>query len=238
MPSDIGFSYILILLLSCLEFYFHYHFINYIRKDLTQKQKAHILSIKSSLTLLLVGLYYNYYYFTSNFNEESFFSILEKKDSINFGKLVVLYFTAYLLMDIFIGNKEYPEYMKSLSGNIHHTVYTIVNMLSLYIGVFPIYLLHMVSEIPTFLLSLGSFDSYFRNDSLFGVTFFITRIVYHIILTWIFRKYSPIFLISLTALGLHLYWFHSWCKKYGSSLLLGKTKKVNKKVNKKSKQKK
>ena len=96
----------------------------------------------------------------------------------------------------------------------------------------------MISEIPTFLLSLGSFDSYFRNDSLFGITFFITRIIYHIILTWIFRKHSSVLFISLSALGLHLYWFYTWFKKYGSSLIFKKKEpsskiKIIKKVNKK-----
>lgn len=222
MINGVTFSYILILFLSCIEFYFHYYFINYIRKDLTQKQKAYILTIKSSLTLLLIGLYYNYHYFSSGFNELRFFNILEEKDSMNFGKLVVLYFTAYLLMDIYIGSKEYPEYMKTLSGNFHHSIYTIVNIISLYIGVFPIYLLHMTSELPTFLLALGSFDSYFRNDSLFGATFFSTRIVYHMILTYIFRHYTPVFYLSLAALTLHIYWFSGWWKKYGSCLILGK----------------
>lgn len=226
MTTGVGFSYLIILLLCCLEFFFHYRLINHIRKDLTQKQKAHILSIKSSLTLLLIGVYYNYYYFSSNFNEESFMNILEQKDSMNFGKLVVLYFTAYLLTDIYIGNKEYPEYMNSLSGNFHHAIYTVINLLSLYIGVFPIYLLHFVSEIPTFLMSFGAFDSAYRNDSLFGATFFTTRILYHIFLTYVFRHHSLIFFLSLAALSLHIYWFYGWVTKYGSSLkLCGKKRK-------------
>lgn len=208
-------SYILILLLSCIEYYFHYYFINYIRKNLTKKQKAYILSIKSSLTLLLIGIYYNYYYFTSNCNEQEFFNILEEKDSMNLGKIIIIYFTAYLLMDMYIGHTEYPEYMKSLSGNFHHMCYTIVNIISLYVGVFPIYILHFLSELPTFLLGIGSFDSSFRNDELFGATFFSTRIVYHIVLTYIFRKNSIILYASLAALVLHIFWFSNWFKKYG-----------------------
>ena len=228
MSSGVAFSYILILFLSCIEYYFHYKFINYIRPDLTTKQKAYILSIKSSLTLFLVGLYYNYQYFSSGFNVEKFFNVLEEKDSMNFGKLVVLYFSAYLLMDIYIGNKEYPEYMKSLSGNFHHGVYTFVNMLSLYIGIFPIYLLHMLSELPTFILAIGSFDSSLRNNNLFGITFFLTRIGYHILLTYIFRNNSYIYYLSLAALGLHIYWFYGWIKKYGKEFFTQKKEKKRK----------
>jgi len=122
MSAGIGFSYILIFLLSCIDYYFHYKFINYIKKDLTKKQKAHILSIKSSLTLFLIGIFFNYYYFSSGCNQEKFFTVLEEEDTLNFGKLVVLYFAGYLLTDIWVGHQDYPEYMKSLSGNFHHIV--------------------------------------------------------------------------------------------------------------------
>ena len=222
VSSGVGFSYVLIFLLSCMDYYFHYRFINYLKKDLTEKQKAYILSIKSSLTLFLIGIYYNYHYFTSGFNQEKFFDILHKDDTLNLGKFVVLYFSAYLLMDIVIGNKEYPSYMKSISGNLHHAIYTFVNIISLYIGVFPIYLLHMLSELPTFLMAIGSFDSSFRSDSLFGLTFFLTRIVYHIVLTYIFRKNTAIFYLSMAALSLHMYWFYGWIKKYAVQMVFGK----------------
>lgn len=223
--SGVGFSYVLILLLCCLEFYFHYYFITSIKTDLTKKQKAYIMSIKSSLTLFFVGIYYNYYYLSSGLNSDTFYSILNEKDSMNFGKLVVLYFTAYLLMDIYIGNKEYPEYMKTLAGNIHHSIYILINMLSLYVGDFPIYLLHFLSELPTFILGLGSFDESFRNNSLFGATFFSTRILYHIFLTYLFRNNKLVFYGSLIALSLHIYWFYGWYTKYGHSLIFGKNSK-------------
>lgn len=243
---SIQFSYILIFILSCIDYYFHYRFINYIKKDLTKKQKAYILSIKSSLTLFLIGVYFNYYYFSSRFSQEKFLNILEEKDSLNFGKFVVLYFTAYLLMDIWVGNNEYPEYMTSLSGNFHHTIYIGVSLLSLYTDLYPLFLLHMMSELPTFLLSIGSFDSSLRNDNLFGATFFLTRIVYHIILTTIFKlKSNMIFGFSLASLGLHIYWFYGWFKKYGLKIFkqtttkikdnsYDNTKKNNKTINKKS----
>lgn len=207
--------YTTILLLFCMEYFLHYKFVNTIRPDLSEKQKAYVLSIKSSLAMFLIGIYFNYHYFTSKFDEEEFFSILNKKGSLNFGKVVVLYFTAFLIMDVYVGSKEYPKYMKSLSGNIHHGVYTFINVLSLYIGVYPLYLLNMLSEAPTFLLAVGNFDSTLRDDNFFGATFFLTRIVYHVILMWLFRKHSLLLCISLAALCLHIYWFSGWLKKYG-----------------------
>lgn len=218
MSPGTGFSYVLIFILGCVDYYFHYRFINYLKKDLTKKQKAYIMSIKSSLTMFLIGVYFNYFYFSSGFSHERFLTILEEKDTLNFGKLVVIYFASYLLTDVYVGNLEYPEYMKSLSGNFHHTMYIGVSLLSLYTGLYPLYLLHMMSELPSFLLSIGSFDSSLRNDNWFGLTFFSTRILYHLILTIIFRQNRLLLGISLAALGLHVYWFYGWYKKYGKKL--------------------
>ena len=228
-------NYIIILILGCIDYFFHYKFITYIRKDLTEKQKSQILSIKSSLTLFLIGIYFNYFYFTSGFNEEKFFNILNEKNNLDFGILIILYFTAYLLTDMFIGYFEYPEQMQSISGNFHHKCYTIVNMLSLYFGLYPLYLLHLISELPSFLLSIGSFDNDFRNDALFGTTFFMTRIVYHIYLTYTFRKHSILFYLSLAALCLHAYWFYGWWNKYSHTLFKKEKKHSLKKNLKKNK---
>ena len=207
-----------ILCIFCIEYLLHYKLINCIKPNLTLKQKAYILSIKSSLSMLLIGLYFNYYFICAGFNETKFFNILDQTDSLNFGKIMVLYFTAYLLMDVFIGKSEYPSFMKSLSGNFHHCVYICVNLLSLYKGVYPIYLLFMLSEAPTFLLSIGTFDDKLRNDALFGIIFFITRIVFQIIVTLIFRKHTLLVGISFAALALHVYWFSQWYKKYGKHI--------------------
>jgi hypothetical protein len=187
--------------------------------------------------MLLIGIYYNYHYFTSKFNKADFFNILEKKGSLDFGKIIVLYFTAYLIMDIFIGSQDYATSMKSLSGYFHHTVYTLINMLSLNIGMFPMYFLHMLSELPTLLLSIGSFDSSLRDDNLFGLTFFITRIVYHIILTWMFRDNTVILSLSLATLGMHIYWFSGWIKKYFLTDELKKQKEKQKEKQQTQKQK-
>lgn len=207
-------GYGLILAFFCMEYHIFYKGILTLKPDLTEKQKSWIMSIKSSLIMFLIGVYYNYHCFSNNFNEESFYNVLDSNGGVSFGKIIVLYFTAYLIMDVYIGNKEYHNHMKSLSGYFHHSIYIVVNIVSLYFGVFPLYLLHMLSELPTFLLAIGSFDSSLRNDDVFGATFFTTRIVYHIFLTWLFRRHSLLFYCSLSALGLHCYWFSLWAQKY------------------------
>lgn len=210
--------YTTILLFFCMEYFLHYKYVNVIKPGMTEKQRAHILSIKNSLSMLLIGIYFNYYYFTSKFNEDAFYNILEEKGSLSFGKVIVLYFTAYLIMDVYIGSTEYPSFMNSLSGNLHHVIYSCVNVISLYIGVYPLYLVMMLSELPTLILSIGRFDEKLRDDNLFGITFFLTRIVYHIILTWMFRGHKVFLGISLAALSLHIYWFYGWVTKYYAPL--------------------
>lgn len=214
MNTELVLVYSIILIFFCLEFFLHYKFVNTICPDLTEKQKAYILSIKSSLSMFLIGLYFNYHYFTSKCNESLFFENLESKGGMNFGKIIVLYFTAYLIMDLYLGHYDYRKYMDNLSGYFHHVIYSFINILALYTGVFHVYLLHMLSELPTFIMAIGQFDPKFRNDNLFGLTFFLTRILYHIFLTWTFRDNTMILGLSLASLGLHLFWFKGWFTKY------------------------
>ena len=214
MSIEVVLVYTIILIFFCLEFFLHYTFVNTIRPDLKEKQRAYILSIKSSLSMVLIGIYFNYHYFTSKCNETLFFENLESKGGMDFGKVIALYFTAYLIMDLYIGHYDYRKYMGSLSGYFHHTVYSIINILALYTGIFHVYFLHMLSELPTFLMAIGQFDPKYRNDNLFGLTFFLTRILYHIFLTWTFRHNTLILSLSLAALGLHIYWFKGWFTKY------------------------
>lgn len=214
MNIEVVLVYSIILIFFCLEFFLHYKFVNTINPDLTEKQRAYILSIKSSLSMFLIGVYFNYHYFTSKCNESLFFDNLESKGGMDFGKVIALYFTAYLIMDLYIGHYDYRKYMDSLSSYFHHIVYSIINILALYTGIFHVYFLHMLSELPTFIMAIGQFDTNYRNDNLFGLTFFLTRILYHIFLTWTFRHNTLILGLSLAALCLHIYWFKGWFTKY------------------------
>jgi len=215
IPMEI-LGYTSLFILFCIDYLVHYKYITS-NFSLDEKQRAHILSTKNSLTMFLVGIYFNYYYFTSKFNETGFLGILETTDSKPFGKVLVLYFAAYLVMDIYIGNAEYHSFMNNITGYFHHTVYSVISAVSLMINIYPMYLLHMVSELPTFLLSVSKLDAGLRDDSLFGAAFFTTRIAYHVLLTFLFRKHTLFFTVSLLALGLHSFWFYKWYIKYAGA---------------------
>lgn len=206
----------------CLEYYYYYKLINKLHKNkLTEKQKSYILSLKNSITMTLASVFYIYLFINSSFK------LSLNKDNTIFGNLLVLYFIAYLFMDLFIGIFEYPKCIELLSGYIHHSSYILISSLAIYYdNVLFIFMLAMFEELPTFLLALGSFNKSFRNDKLFGITFFMTRIVYHSILLFLFKNNNLVFYVGSASLILHLFWFKNWWFKYGNKIFIKKKKLV------------
>ena len=82
----------------------------------------------------------------------------------------------------------------------------------------------MIEEFPTMFLSTGSYNKELRKDNIFGITFLLTRILYHIYLTWKFRSNSMFLILGLLSLGLHTYWFKNWFVKYIWNKYIKKTK--------------
>jgi len=71
-------------------------------------------------------------------------------------------------------------------------------------------------EIPTFILAVGSLYPTRRSDWLFGLTFFITRICYHLLLfllVWEIKSPRlPVWVVVAVTFSLHIYWFVLWVK--------------------------
>ncbi|NBO99354.1 MAG: hypothetical protein EBU90_04400 [Proteobacteria bacterium] len=74
----------------------------------------------------------------------------------------------------------------------------------------------MLEELPTVFLSIGSYNQRYRKDYTFGITFLLTRILFHAFL--IYKTYQNGSLLvsglALLVLTLHTYWFYGWLKKY------------------------
>jgi len=201
----------------------HYALFNTIKRNtrLTEKQQAYILSIKSSLVLFILSLYSNYKFFQSGFDFSKFHDLSDNTQRL-LEQISVIFLASYLVMDTYLGNKFYHSYMTNLSGYPHHIIYTVISCICLYSGWYPLFLLYLVAELPTFILAIGSFNKRYRNDNLFGFTFLSTRILYHIFLTYKlinhtrFSVWSRFLLTSLASLILtvHLHWFRTWVKKY------------------------
>lgn len=202
---------LLIFTLFCVDYYYIYY--NSIRNNkLNERQRAYIMSIKSSITLSILSIYFNIKYFSGGDFNDCDYKVLH---------IGILNLIAYFFMDCVVGRKEYNKYLLSLSGYIHHIVYIVVSIICIKFNIILPYMLFLIEEIPTLILSLGKFNNNFRFDKLFGVTFFLTRIVYHIFLITMTYNYHILFpILGTLALGLHTYWFKNWITKY--TLLLKK----------------
>jgi hypothetical protein len=199
--------YIASFLYSLVDYTVFYYTTSYLL-PLNIKQKAHICSFKSSITMFTAGVYYNYlyYFYPESFNDTNTFDI---------GKKTVINFIGYLFTDSVLGTIEYPRHFTFLAGNIHHKFYIGVSIIALYSNKYNVYLMFMVSELPTILLNAGSINPQYRNDKAFGATFFITRIVYHFWLCYTWYNTHAIApyacILSSTA---HTFWFINWALKY------------------------
>lgn len=197
----------------CIDNYNSFYLICDKHKYITQKQIAFILSLKSSIILFVFSLFFNYKLFKYNYDVNLYVQNLSSEVDL-FAQLVITFFTAYLVTDIIIGYFYYHQYMLPISGYLHHFIYIMLNALSFYINLYPIYILFLSEELPTILLSLGSYNEIYRNDMIFGTTFFLTRILYHMFLSYVFRKSYIILFFSILVLPVHLFWFKGWVNKY------------------------
>jgi hypothetical protein len=181
--------------------------------ELSERQRAHILSIKASTTLFLLSIYFNYKFIKSGLNTDAYTSSLTTGDHFLL-QLSVLNLISYLLTDCYVGYKKYHKYMCTLSGYTHHIAYTFISIFALYIDVSGLYFLFMIEELPTIFLSSGNYNRSIRQDNVFGLTFFTTRILYHAYLTWKFSFNKMFLFLGILSFMLHGYWFKAWFTKY------------------------
>jgi hypothetical protein len=138
------------------------------------------------------------------------------------------FFLAYLILDLVLGSIYYPKHIDPLSGYFHHIVYIGIFGSWLYYGMAIPACLTFFEEIPTVVLSLGHVYPQYRNDAIFGISFFFIRIVYHGYLVGVIlvaKRLQPLLLYpSYLAMLMHLYWFFTWFRKYGLPM-------INKKIN-------
>jgi hypothetical protein len=199
--------------LFCMDYYFMYSDTIKRNPEITEKQKAYILSIKASTTLFLISIYFNYKFIASGFDVDLYTSRLNSNDNFML-ELSVFNLISYLIMDCYVGYNKYHKYMCTLSGYTHHIVYTFVSIIALYKNVPGFYFLFMIEELPTIFLSSGNYNKGLRQDNIFGLTFFLTRLLYHGYLTWKFSFNKMFLIFGALSFGLHSYWFKNWFTKY------------------------
>jgi hypothetical protein len=123
-------------------------------------------------------------------------------------------------MDLLLGILYYREYLYPLTTIVHHIFFICVSIGTIYIKSSDAFLGTFILEIPTLLLCIGTVWDNLRTDLIFGVLFFICRIVYHIY--YIYRTYLVEAMIEgnnglwwkilCCPLMLHFMWFSQWIK--------------------------
>ena len=208
---------IFVVFLLTLHHYSLYSSVEKIKKNtLTNRQKSYILSIPNSIILFLVSVYFLQKFVNNGCDISVYKNVITTQEDCLL-QLTVLYFTSYLIADNLIGYRNYPEKMTNLSGYPHHIFYIIMNYIILKTGMYHIYILYMIAELPTVIMGLGSYSKKYRRDNLFGFSFFLTRICFHVFMTWLIRNNKIFFGLSLAILPVHIYWFYLWCKsKYNN----------------------
>lgn len=198
-----------------------------------QKKLAWAVSLCNSFIMMNIGAIYLaakapsipgiFYYGKSNNNLERVFH----DEPSNFTTLTCLWFALANIFDLMFGCVYYRKYLDPLTGFIHHAVFIwLCFACTTGNGIFfkirkpfaSSFLLCLIEEFPTFLLALGTLFPMFRTNNGFGITFFLLRIVYHTyFMTYAFylKADTPVLVLFIMTLLLHVKWFQAWMKKYG-----------------------
>jgi hypothetical protein len=180
-------------------------------KKTNNKILAHVNGCKTAFVLFVSSLYFHYTLMNYNYD-----IVLYAQDPTiqQVSHIVVIYFSSYLTFDLIIGTLYYKDHMGLLAGYIHHTMYVLVSLLSSYQNKNPEFCLFFIEELPTVMLNIGICNSRFRNNNLFGSTFFTTRIVIHTLLVSLTKADTTFLYLGGITLVLHTYWFKNWVTKY------------------------
>ena len=136
------------------------------------------------------------------------------------GRMAAVFFSAHCFIDLLVGTFDYPEHVGILPGYVHHTSFIIFLPLTLYSQIEGGFLLLCINEIPTAILALGQIVRPLRQDLLFGILFFLIRVLFTIAYTLIIvvrddSSGKPFLLfITLPICLLHLLWFRDWVRGY------------------------
>lgn len=139
--------------------------------------------------------------------------------------LIGVWFALVNLFDLGFGILHYREHLKVGTGYIHHTVYIWIVYFSITGNggicscrpFAPMLSIAFVEELPTFVLALGSINEKFRNDYLFGISFFILRVLYNTFLLGLAvytQMDTPVCVLLFLTTVMHYYWFFLWFSKY------------------------
>jgi len=184
----------------------------------TAKQSAWILTTISSAVMTLASIPFLYDYF-SNGGSVKYVRIIP-----NLSVTVSRFFQSYLAIDLTLGAVHYRSQVGLLTGWIHHAMYIMIVELAIRRSWTHIFCLCAAMEVPTFFLGFMTLHPDFRSNIAFAVAFFLTRILFHVILCISYflhdnrtqttgGSYLPSLLLA-TIFPLHAMWFYGCVKGF------------------------
>jgi hypothetical protein len=180
----------------------------------SRKGQAWMIMLLSSFVLTLTGFYYA---INAELNRSSQWTLEYIYGDDLFSRSVLWFFTSCNVMDLLLGIFYYHEFLYPLTTICHHIFFIAIVLIFLGTHTTRGFLITFVFELPTFLLSVGTVWPSLRNDFAFGITFFATRICFHVLAIW------RLAWLGFDGLGwkvlclpflLHLHWFYKWIGNY------------------------
>lgn len=141
------------------------------------KKRCWILTTLASFVMCVASLPYLYDLILGGFDLH-----LIRLRTKTVAEPLAAFFVAYLLSDLTLGSIYYRKLINLSSGWIHHTVYIFLFSLWVHKGWTHIAAAAAIFELPTLIMGVASIHPPLRSNIAFTVTFFATRIFYHLAL--------------------------------------------------------
>ena len=178
------------------------------RNDL--RARSWLIQILISSTMSVVSFPF---FLKSMESENDFKDVMYRETGLY--RRYTLFFVIASYMDLFIGSIEYPDYLDVFSGWFHHLLFIYVISYPLHYATCGSFLILTITEVPSFIIALGTIVPKLRSDYLFGSSFFVLRILYAawcLHMHWRLAPYSYITLSTFASFLMNCFWFMKWVR--------------------------
>lgn len=191
-----------------------YTLIKYLLKFNSTKREAWVLSLLSSCVVFPLSIPIAILLLQSWFEKGGNTAALFFMSSSRFAEFLCIFFYCFLFLDVLIGVIFYRDQFNILTGWLHHFIYACLTANALCWKYTNGIMSAFLEELPTIILASGHIFPAARANIVFGITFFCTRVVYHVLLI-VFglsyvRIYSFCWIFGIIALALHVWWLIRW----------------------------
>ncbi|KAG0353892.1 hypothetical protein BC939DRAFT_505259 [Gamsiella multidivaricata] len=144
-------------------------------------------------------------------------SLRQFPNESNLATMYSAYFVSYLICDLVLGMVYYRAYLDPLSGWAHHLGYlAVVSNATLQKNVSTLFAMGTPIEVSTIFLASGHIFPMLRSDLLFATSFFLSRILYPIVLLpelYLNVESRLCWKVALMALAVHVHWFRKFVQQ-------------------------